>query len=759
MSPNHLYYLVSKFLPLLAVLFAFSLPAQTFEPLAASVFANNVELKNAWAGGLNAPQWSKVDLNSDGKQDLYLFDRNGGVHLAFVNIGNAGEAKYRFESELTADFPVCENFALMRDYNGDGIGDLFCHAGDEGLPAIKVYKGAFQNNRLVLQRLKMNWEFDVLTIPTGGGFSTNILVNSPDLPAIDDVDGDGDIDVLGLNGTGSKIMFYQNKVVERGLSKESFLFEIGTNCWGNIFILPFSQSLTLSGSLDSCAINLIPDSGENGEPRRHGGATLGLVDLDGDGDKDVMYGDLIYSQIVYGINGGNKQKAWINAQDTTFPSYDTPILINEFPAVHFLDIDNDGLFDLVASPNLPQSTFDRKVAWFYRNSKAKDPSSLRLQTREFLINEMIDLGTGASPAFVDFNADGLQDLVLANFSAYLPNFMVDPIISLWKNTGTQTNPRFQLADENWLDFRRFMDDSFAFAPSFGDMDGDGDLDLIVGERYGRLFFAENIAGQGKPFSFANIQPYWKGITVGQYSTPVIYDLNEDGLPDLIIGERNGNVNFLPNIGTKTSPQFHYNPDEAPNNPFLGKINTQREGWVTGYSSPAVIKTDSGTYIISGSEYGYLHLYKVNKDSLAKGAFNSISKSFGSLRAGNITRPAFSNLNGDRQLDMIIGNYRGGASLYSSPFKLEPVPARETAFVNSGVSFGPLPAGDFLNYSYNMDTDIIFKFEIIDVLGRKLKDGIIQKYANFIDISQLSSGYYFLRLWDGQSSFTKKIVKQ
>jgi hypothetical protein len=109
--------------------------------------------------------------------------------------------------------------------------------------------------------------------------------------------------------------------------------------------------------------------------------------------------------------------------------------------------------------------------------------------------------------------------------------------------------------------------------------------------------------------------------------------------------------------------------------------------------------------------------------------------------------------------MIIGNYRGGASLYSSPFKLEPVPARETAFVNSGVSFGPLPAGDFLNYSYNMDTDIIFKFEIIDVLGRKLKDGIIQKYANFIDISQLSSGYYFLRLWDGQSSFTKKIVKQ
>ncbi len=714
------------------------------------------QLVNAWAGGMNSPQWSKADLNNDGVMDLYVFDRNGGAHITFLNVGSPGEARYLFAPQYASNFPMVSNFALLRDFNGDGAADLFAHAGVEGIPGIKVYRGYFQNGQLKFNRIKFKWEFDVLTVPSGGGFFTNILVNAPDMPAIDDLDGDGDIDILGLNSSGSKILFYQNRAVERGLTKDTLLFEVGNNCWGNIFILPFSQSFVLSGSKDTCALRFAPDDDDRG---RHGGATLSVFDADGDGDNEVLYGDLIYSHIVFGRNGGTKNQAWITSQDTTFPSTDVPVMINEFPAVFSLDIDNDGLKDLIASPNLPHSTFDRQVAWFYKNTKANDPAALKLQKKNFLVDEMLDFGTGAHPVIVDYNADGLPDLAVANFSAWLPNFDLDPFISLFKNTGTAQNPKFELVDENWLNFRQFRMETFAFAPTFADMDDDGDLDLITGERYGTLYFAENTAGPGKPLAFGPIQPNWQGIALGQYSVPIVYDLNEDGLPDLLIGERNGNINFMPNIGSKGNPKFHSNADEFPNNHFLGKVNTQQEGWVTGYSAPAIFKSDGTTYLVSGSEAGNLYVYKVNKDSLSKGAFDLVGKDYGKLREGGITRPVFGNLNGDVLLDMVAGNYRGGVALFSTPFKVTPTVTSGEKKSNTSVAISPVPAKDQLYVELENKNGQSMEFQLFNIVGQLMKTGTIYNGINYLDISSLVSGPYILRFNGGEVWTISRFVKQ
>ena len=66
-----------------------------------------------------------TDWNNDGIEDLYIFDRAANVHLCFLHDGVVGSTNYTFASEYAANFPDLQHFVLLRDYNQDGIQDLF----------------------------------------------------------------------------------------------------------------------------------------------------------------------------------------------------------------------------------------------------------------------------------------------------------------------------------------------------------------------------------------------------------------------------------------------------------------------------------------------------------------------------------------------------------------------------------------------------------------------------------------------------------
>ena len=68
---------------------------------------DNDTLNLAWIGGFNNPQFSNIDIDLDGDNDLFVFDRSGDVSLLFKveNVNN--QVYYTPVSEIVNAFVTC----------------------------------------------------------------------------------------------------------------------------------------------------------------------------------------------------------------------------------------------------------------------------------------------------------------------------------------------------------------------------------------------------------------------------------------------------------------------------------------------------------------------------------------------------------------------------------------------------------------------------------------------------------------------------
>jgi hypothetical protein len=414
-------------------------------------------------------------------------------------------------------------------------------------------------------------------------------------------------------------------------------------------------------------------------------------------------------------------------------------------------VDHDGLEDLLVAPNAALNATDREI-WFYKNVGTENEVSFQLVRKDYLVEEMIDMGSGARPVFFDYNQDGLLDLIVGNYSYYEPFGAKNARLHLYENVGNKMEPVFQLIDDDYLNLNQFSQSTFAFTPGFGDLDGDGDLDAVIGENGGRLFFAENTAGPGRPAVFAPAQYDYMGIYVGQASVPQIVDLNRDGLNDLVIGERNGNINYFPNKGTADMPSFSSEPDQM----VLGGVDTRIPGFDSGYSSPVFFEQNGKWQLLAGTQTGRLELY-ADIDGNLDGVFDLISETFGGIREGGRTHPALADIDNDGLLEIAVGNFSGGFAIFQSELKGgEPVNVRDRITLLDDLWIWPNPARDKLTLQLE-ETTTSGLLTVFNAQGKALYQQDWNGNEYELSVDAWARGIYWVRLQDPKGVRVKRLV--
>ena len=731
------------------IVFAFMLSSQITSRLAVDFTVDNHILKNPLVGGLNAPQFSAVDLNNDGKLDLFVFDRVGDRKLTFLNEGSSGQSNYQYAPEYENNFPPVKGWMMLRDYDGDGISDIFAYS-DAIVSAVMVYRGYYEDDKMAFERFNFPNELNSI-LPDG--ILPQLYVSEIDYPAVDDIDCDGDLDIMTFSVGGGYIYWYKNTSVEEGFGRDSLHYTLEEICWGGMFESGVSNEVNLASAQGGCY------DGFDGEiiEDRHSGSTLLTFDIDNDGDKELLLGDISFNNINYLKNGGDCNEAWFNEQTDVFPVETEGVDIPVFPATFSLDVNNDGLKDILVSPNSRTASEDHDIAWFYENTSSNETPVFELQKRDFMVDEMLDFGSGAQPVFVDYNADGLLDLVVGNYAFYQPFGERDPRLFLFLNRGTELNPAFELEDDNFLNMSQFSQSSYNYAPSFGDLDGDGDLDILIGEASGRLFYGENTAGAGNSMQFAPVFYDYQSIDVGNSSTPQIIDLDRDGLLDLVIGEKNGNINFLKNTGTTTAPEFNPDSMQPPNVFQLGGIDTRVPGYSTGHSAPFIMHTETDGYrLYTGSELGQIEVYS-NIDNNISGTFTTDTEIFGNLQEGIRTHLAFADLNNDGLLEVAIGNFRGGLSIYTTDIPNDMNVGTTNLSTTFDLKLFPNPAQKSFNISISNEKLIQKRLEIYDITGRSMHAQNWTSLNIELNVSSFPTGIYFVKVSTEDGIQVKRLV--
>jgi hypothetical protein len=731
--------------------------AQTLEPFECEVIMDSEPLKYPFVGGFSAPQWSGGDFNGDGIQDLFIFDR-AGVAMVFLYDGvGIGSQAYSYSRDYNSSFPPMENWAILRDYDRDGFLDIYSNP-SQGISGAQLHRGTFENNKWSFEPIKVGGadrEEAYIFIDEGSG-STNVYFSFTDTPEIIDVDGDGDLDILSFEPGGAYLSFYRNLQVENNLPATESEYETGDFCFGKFKESGVSSDIILSTN-GSCASGL-QDENEV-DHKLHAGSTIMAFDNDNDGDLEVVLGDLVNNNLVYLENGGTAEEALMTSVDTRFPSYNLSVDMPVFLGSYNVDVDGDGLKDLLASPNVVSSAENVNNAWYYKNTG--DPNNrFEFRQNDLIVEEMVDLGSYSAPAFIDYNGDGLQDIIVGSGGRF-DGSTTDMSLFLFENTGSLQTPKYELVDDDYLDFSAFATTSRNPSPTIGDLDGDGDNDMLMGEENGYLYYFENTAGPDAPVSFSTPIYQYMDILVGQKSRPFIVDLNEDGLMDIVVGQRKtaardgmtGNINYFENVGEVGNPQFVGDILSAPNIAVLGGMTT-REGLQTsaaGASAPFIIKQNDGYHFYVGAQEGFVSHF-VYDGSDIEGTFERIDSTFGDIDESRWSIPTMADVDGDGMMEMLVGNFRGGLSFYNTFINDRIVSTADLPTETSKIF--PNPAGNILNVELSSYYNV--EYRLLDMNGRVVKANSLNGAQ--INLSDLMNGMYLIELRYDNRVEVQKFIK-
>jgi hypothetical protein len=730
---------------------------------------NNVEFEMPWVGGLNAVQFNEIDLNNDGTMDLLIFDKTSRKLLTFINEGIANTVSYVYKADYRKAFPEIIFWVLTRDYNCDGKMDLFVGV-NGGMAVYKNTTGA--DNVLKFEVVKeLLYHRNCFN-----SFSPNLYVNSSDVPAIVDLDGDGDLDIVTFGAFFSEAYLYINESKENFGNCDSLDYNFTDCAWGNfsVGLLPGQFTLNSSCIQFNCKKSLSPNALDPNQSSiikaiQHAGATLLIEDFNGDGKKDALIGHVEGRGLSLLLNGGASSiDANITSVQNNFPSNDLQVDMFQFPAAFYLDVDNDGKKDIIASPNASFISQNKNSVHFYKNFNTNDSGLFKFQKDNLLQDLMIELGEGAYPTLIDYDNDGDLDLFVGNYGYYdssvFANSFYTSKIAFFENIGTATNPEFDLKTRDFLNFSTKTELNSVL--TFGDLDGDGDLDILIAVQNGKVYHYENIALSGAAPTYTMVTSNFQSLSLGNFPALQLFDVNGDGLLDIIYGNRNGRLNYIQNTGSTSVPNFNGNIVTS-----FGGVDVRNNFYNLGFSYPFMYKNSNNKIeLMVGSENGKIYLYNNIIDSTnntINNVFNLVSDSMANIYEGVRCGITGGSLFDDGFMELVVGSYSGGIILFKGWDSAAPedtIPSNNLVLSKSSFldfEIFPNPTENYLNINIisNDNKHTNANYQIVDLSGRIIKEGQIQNQKTTVTTDDISRGIYIIKVQSGDANGVKKFVKR
>lgn len=714
-------------------------------PLDIPVSVQGRTLRNPWAGGLNLPQFSPVDLNNDNIDDIVVYDRKGRVASTFINNGTAGQVDYDYAPDYMRYLPQTEgrNFMLFRDYNCDGIADIFgmYEVFGRGL-SVAVWKGSYHQDTIRYERV-----IDELGYNFPGSTALNrIFVYNTDLPAIDDVDNDGDLDILGFTldvSFSTNVFYYRNMSVEDGNPCDSIRFKLQSTCWGLFSETGDSSKVVISPRYDSCANNPyyshVPNSPPPPGGPRHVGANTTTVDFNGDGSTDIVLGGVTFPNVNMVHGSIVNQTILMSNQDYHYPSYDKSVDIFTFPSTYFMDVNNDGKTDFLAAPSemgFAEAVMD-SVGWYYENIGSNSNMVFDYRQKDFLVGDMIDVGNRAYPTPFDYDADGDLDLIVGGMGRPRDIGVYDYGMSLWRNIGTTANPSYELVTMDYANTNNLQ--AVGLYPAMGDLDGDGDVDMICGEKDGTFWYFENTAGVNNTAVWAAPVRNYNSMDVGNNSTPQLVDLDRDGDLDLVSGNFSGDVFFYENLGNITSPNFSATPSSTNLSGY-----SVSQAFYSRNTMPLFVDTGNDWELYLGHRAGNI-IHFGNIANNLYGTYDTLSEHYQDIYYGSHLKPAgWTDIDGDGKTELLVGTGQGGIMFLHNPDRS--INTTRIAAVQKVAHVYPNPANNQLTIQLEKAPRDPVHLTFYNALGQPLLQQTIQGTAvQQLDITALPAGVLFIEL--------------
>ena len=329
-------------------------------------------------------------------------------------------------------------------------------------------------------------------------------------------------------------------------------------------------------------------------------------------------------------------------------------------------------------------------------------------------------------------------------------------------------------------------------PWFVDIDGDGDKDVMSGDRPGDFYYYQNTGTASSPaFSAPAMNPFGITSTGAKYSQPSFVDIDNDGDLDMFSGHVSGDIWYFENSGTATAPAFL----AGYTNPF--GLTTIPDPY--GYSAGSFVDLDndgdmdfaSGSY--AGDIYYYINTGTASAPAFSTPGMNSLgltatggnysTATFADLdkdgdkdmfsangdsfdyyqNTGTASAPAFTakvtnpflltaitgSLNGacasfadldnDGDMDMISGASSGNLFYFQNSSPLSVAKIEEV----SGVSVYPNPTSNNVTLKLNNTSEVLL-VKVTNVLGQEISSKEVSNEINVIELPE-AKGMYFVQV--------------